>query len=90
MLNAKYHADCLPIAGLIMIGRFMAFFVSLASQMILIVRPPEDHNIKAHSSYEYISKEFDIQVTTYPSSCQAECFERLQYLISFIEPINPF
>jgi hypothetical protein len=30
-LNAEYHAECLPVTGLIMTGSFMAFFASLAS-----------------------------------------------------------
>jgi len=61
MLNAKYHADCLPIkAGLIIDREIYGLLCFPGFPNDLIIRLPEDHNIKAHSSYEYISKEFDI------------------------------
>src|SRR6267154_2656865 len=89
-LNAEYRADHLPVTGLIMIGSFMAFFVSLASRTISIVRPPVDYNIRTHSTYEYINRKSNICVTTYPSCCQGEHFTKLRWLISLIKPVNPF
>ena len=89
MLNAVYHADCLPVTGLIVTGSFMAFFMFLASQMSSIERLSEDHNMRAHSSCKFISNRSNICITTYHSHRHAEHPTRLWRLISFIKPINP-
>src|SRR5882724_1627734 len=49
-LNVKHH-DCVPMAGLIMVGNFMAFFEFRASETLSFVKTPEDHSRRAHSTY---------------------------------------
>src|SRR5882724_586517 len=49
-LNVKRH-DCVPVAGLIMVGNFTAFFDFCASETLSFVKTPEDHSRRAHSTY---------------------------------------
>src|SRR5882724_6631632 len=49
-LNVKHH-DCVPVAGLIMVGNFMAFFEFHTSETLSFVKTPEDHSKRACSTY---------------------------------------